>query len=327
MATGVLAGLAAGTTFLFGILDVVGAPVLQAGLSDSTRLAVDAGTMATGVAGATLASLPVRRQVARILPIDAQNPVHALALVLAVILFGTQLTSIAFTDVLASDHSQPALTLADLLLQEAPFLILAFAGVGIFLRRNTADSARRLGLVVPRWWQVAAALAASGAFFGFSLGMDWLSHQLTPDVAHRVDAATQHLFGGLSGPAGVAVLALAPGICEEILFRGALQPRLGVVVTALLFTSIHTQYGLSFDALAVFVIALGLGLIRKYTNTTSSTVCHATYNLLAGASIGGWALGVGGVVEAALLAVSGYVLLTQYRKRREAAAGAAAARP
>jgi hypothetical protein len=44
---------------------------------------------------------------------------------------------------------------------------------------------------------------------------------------------------------------------------------------------------LSLDVLAVLVIALGLGLIRKYANTTSSAVCHASYNLLAGLGIAG----------------------------------------
>src|SRR6266566_10017302 len=85
-------------------------------------------------------------------------------------------------------------------------------------------------------------------------------------------------------------------ICEEILFRGALQPRLGLMVTALLFTSVHTQYSISFDTLTVFVLALGLGLIRKYTNTTTSAITHATFNLIG--SIGltsqllGFAIGV-----------------------------------
>ena len=85
-----------------------------------------------------------------------------------------------------------------------------------------------------------------------------------------MDQTTQHVFAGLDNPLGIAALALFPGICEEILFRGALQPRIGLLATALLFTSIHTQYGISLDALSVLVVALGLGLIRRYTNTTTS---------------------------------------------------------
>jgi membrane protease YdiL (CAAX protease family) len=110
---------------------------------------------------------------------------------------------------------------------------------------------------------------------------------------------------------GIAALALAPGICEEIMFRGALQPRLGIVATALLFTCIHTQYGLSLDALSVFVVAIGLGLIRKFTNTTTSVITHTTYNLIVGLAGIGIAGSQGEVaivvaVEVVLVAVSAY---------------------
>jgi len=319
LASEILAGLVAGGTFLLGALDLAGAPVLATGLSSGAKLGLDLGTMATGFAAAALASRFVREQLARVLPIDPDSPVQALALALAVILFGTQVVSIAFTDVLASERAQPALTVGDLVLQEVPFLILALAGVGIFMRRNGGETARRLGIVVPAWWQAVLALAAAGVFFVFGQEMDALSHQLSPNIAHQVDATTQHLFGGMGGPAGIAALALAPGICEEILFRGALQPKIGLVATAVLFTSIHTQYGLSLDAFSVFVIALGLGLIRKYTNTTTSCLCHVTYNLVTGIGIAGATLGPAAVLEAGLIALAGYSIWSRRRPAEVAA--------
>jgi len=78
------------------------------------------------------------------------------------------------------------------------------------------------------------------------------------DIWHKVDSTTRHIFGGLNTPVGIAAIAVLPAICEEILFRGALQPRLGLVVTALLFTSIHTSTA-SRSTRAVLVIAVGLG--------------------------------------------------------------------
>jgi len=92
------------------------------------------GAQDPAVIAAALASKPLRDSVARVLPIEPDNPVHALALVLAVLLFGTQVTSILFTNLSAA--GQPPLTLGDLIAQEAPFLVLAAAGVGIFMRRN-----------------------------------------------------------------------------------------------------------------------------------------------------------------------------------------------
>lgn len=305
-ATGILAGLTAGLTCLLGALDLVGVPILSPGLSGQSRLGVDVGTIVTGFLAAALASTPVRQRIARVLPVDPDNPVHALAMVLAVVLFGTLLVSVAFTDVLAANQAQPPLTLADVFWNEPPYLVLAAMGVGIFIRRDAAETLHRLGFLRPAWWHVTLALAAAGAFFAFSQEADVLSHALTPDLAHRVDVTNQHLFGGLGGPVGIGALALLPGICEEALFRGALQPRIGLLATALLFTLIHTQYGLSFDTLAVFVIAIGLGLIRSYTNTTASATCHVSYNLLVGLGISGAVFGVTLAVALVLLAASGY---------------------
>ena len=311
LAIGILAGVSAGVAFLVGALDLAGAGRTAGGPGTQSPIAVDVGIMVTAAIAAALASKPLRERIARILPIEPDNPVHALALVLSVLLFGTQLTSIVFTNLDAT--TQSALSLGDLISQEVPFLILAAAGVGLFMRRNLPQVVERLGLVVPAWWHVVLAVAAAGAFFAFGVGMDWLSHAWTPDVARQVDSTTQRLFGELDTPVGIAVLALAPGICEEVMFRGALQPRLGLIATALLFACIHTQYGLSLDALSVFVIALGLGLIRKFTNTTTSVISHTSYNLivgLAGIGVAGSQVEVAIVVaiELALIAASVYAI-------------------
>ncbi|HEY8816210.1 MAG TPA: CPBP family intramembrane glutamic endopeptidase [Candidatus Dormibacteraeota bacterium] len=305
-ATGILAGLTAGATFLVGALDLGGAGLVQAG-PGGQQAALDGGIMVTAAVAAILAARPVRERIAYWLPIDPDSPVHAYALVLAVILFGTQVATILFVDVLAIDQTLPPISVGDVLASETPFLIMALAGIGLYVRRNAGGAAQRLGLVRPAWWQIALALAASGAFFALIQGADWLSHQWTPGVASQVDKTTGHVFGGLNDPIGIAAIALLPGICEEILFRGALQPRLGLIVTAILFASIHTQYGLSFDALAVLIVAVGLGLIRKYANTTTSGLAHITYNLLAAIGVGSL-LGVAVGVELILVALAAYGL-------------------
>jgi uncharacterized protein len=313
-ATGILCGLLAGAMFLFGAIDY--ATGGGAASPDHNPAPVDFAIMATALLAAAVASKPVREWIARFIPVDPDSPVHSLALALAVILFGTQLASVAFTDVLATEQQSAPLGIPDLLGQEVPFLVLALVGVGIFQRRNTTDSGARLGFVTPAWWHVALAIAAAGVFFAVSNGADSLSHALTPSVAQRVDQTTQHLFGGLGDPAGLIALALIPGICEEALFRGALQPRFGIVVTALLFTSIHAEYGLSLDVPTIFVISLGLGFIRKYTNTTTSAACHVAYNLLVGFGLTGAALYGGIAVEVALAGLVVYVI---WSRRRQAA--------
>lgn len=302
IATGVISGLMAGSVFLFGIFD------MTVGGSVHNPPAVDYTIMATGLVAAALASKPVRERAARVIPIDTDSPVHSLALVLAVILLGTQLASLIFTDVLATDQSLPPLSVGDLIAQEAPFLVIGAVGVGLWMRRGLADSAQRLGVVKPQWWHVALALAAAGVFYGVAQGSQSLSAALTPSLAAQVAKTSDHLFGGLGGAVGLIALAVVPGVCEEVLFRGALQPRLGLLFTAVLFTAIHTEYGLSIDVLAIFAIAIGLGVIRQYTNTTTSGACHVAYNLLAGLNLTGAALGAGIAVEIALVAVVVYVV-------------------
>jgi membrane protease YdiL (CAAX protease family) len=315
IAIGVLTGIVAGAIFLLGALELAGAPVFAQDLTGSARLGREVGTMATGFAAAALVAQPVRERLARILPINPENPVHALAVSLAVIMLGLTATVIAFTDVLATIQAQPPLSLGDLIIQEIPFLILGIAGVGLFIRRNVRDSAARLGLVVPAWWHLALALAAAGAFFVFAGGVDALSLAVTPNQGQRVQSVVQHVFGNLlTNPIAIVALAVVPGICEDVLFRGALQPRFGLLATAVLFAAIHTEYGLSFTLLGVFVLAIGLGLIRKYTNTTTSALCHATNNLLMGFGIAGSLVAVAIGAEVVLAGFAAYGLWI-HRKR------------
>jgi membrane protease YdiL (CAAX protease family) len=267
--------------------------------------------MAAGAASAALVAEPVRRAVAHVVPIDPRSAVHATALVLSVSLVGSQIANQLAVDVLSQQASTgTALEPLDLVGQELPFLLAAVIGVGIFIRRTPAQSLDRLGLVRPTVWQLILALGAAGVFYAFGNGVDALAQLITPGTAQKVAAANERLFGQLGNPVGIATIALAAGICEETLFRGAMQPRLGFVWTAIVFTAIHTQYGLSLDAAAVFVLALGLGALRWLTNTTTSMVCHVVYNTLVGVSVGGVLLGPALTLEAGLLLASLAAFLT-----------------
>lgn len=268
--------------FGFGAQVVIAAVSVVPGPGPSAvKLAV--GAVIGGVIGLILLWPQARVAVARFMPIDPAHPVHTLALTITadavILLLAQQLSS----DVLAQVASDSPLTPLDILVQEVPFLAAAALGVGLLTRREPREVAVRLGWLRPAWWQLALGVGCAGAFIVFGAGVDILAQHLTPGLTNRVNTATGRLFGGLQNPFGVATLALVPAICEEGLFRGALQPRLGLAWTAIVFTAVHTQYGLTFDTAVVLVLAVGLGLIRKYTNTTTSTVCHATYNGVQGA--------------------------------------------
>ena len=259
----------------------------------------------TGVLAAAFISEPVRAALARVLPIDPGSAVHGTALVLTTVLVGSQIANQLAVDVLGQQASTgPALSPLDLVAQEVPFLLAALLGVGLFIRRGPAATQDRLGLIRPTAWQLVLGLGAAFVFFAFGSGMDALGHVISPATAQKVDAANQHLFGQLGNPVGIATIALSAGICEEALFRGAIQPRLGILWTAIVFTAVHTQYGLSLDAVAVLILAIGLGLVRRVTNTTTSTVCHVVYNTLVGVGVSGVLLGPAVIAGAVLVVAS-----------------------
>jgi membrane protease YdiL (CAAX protease family) len=77
---------------------------------------------------------------------------------------------------------------------------------------------------------------------------------------------------------GALIIGVTAGISEEMAVRGLLQPRIGLIASNLVFTSVHAgQYGLD-GLLVVFLVGLALGIIRSRTNTTTSAITHAVYN-------------------------------------------------
>jgi membrane protease YdiL (CAAX protease family) len=77
--------------------------------------------------------------------------------------------------------------------------------------------------------------------------------------------------------------ALAAGFCEELLFRGALQPLLGIWLTSVLFVVVHIRaYRLNkldkrvlFQSVSIFAISVVLGYIAAYAGLITAMIVHA----------------------------------------------------
>ena len=83
----------------------------------------------------------------------------------------------------------------------------------------------------------------------------------------------------VQNPIGAVILGASAGIGEEAVFRGALQPRFGMVLPSLLFTMLHgPQYGFNVALLGLFGVSMILALLRKNVNTTAAMIAHALYN-------------------------------------------------
>jgi membrane protease YdiL (CAAX protease family) len=171
------------------------------------------------------------------------------------------------------------------LASQLPFVVLAIVGVGAGIRRNPRETLARLGYGPISLQNVGVvALFIVGAF-ALSVATDYLFSVLQPDLYRKVGEVSGTLFDpkGLSLISAVLfalLIGVSAGLGEETLFRGAVQPVFGIPATSLLFASMHVQYGPSLLLGYIFVLAVGLGLLRRYFNTTTSFLAHAGYNTL-----------------------------------------------
>ena len=246
------------------------------------------------IVAAVLPIPAVRRAVARVLPIDPSSSVHATALSLVggalVISFG-QLIASGGSPVLLSmveampDTGSGAAEGQDLLLTVYAFawtVPCALVAGGWPMVRSFGAVLERLGVVVPTWRQVAAALAIALLMVGGATVLDMAINGLWNLMGWPMtnSAAFEKLLGSLISPLGALVIGVTAGIGEEMVIRGVLQPRLGILLSNIFFVGLHAfQY--SFDALlSVFIIGLILGIVRARSNTTTSAIAHGTYNFV-----------------------------------------------
>jgi membrane protease YdiL (CAAX protease family) len=168
---------------------------------------------------------------------------------------------------------------------QLPFLTIAALGVGVGVRRNLRESLDRLGYNPVSFKQLGIVVLFVGGALALSVVADALFASLQPDLYGRVGEISDILFNprGLSPVSAVlfaVLVGVGAGLGEETLFRGAVQPVLGITLTSVLFASMHVQYGPSLLLIYVFLLSVGLGLLRRHINTTASFLAHAGYNSL-----------------------------------------------
>lgn len=127
-------------------------------------------------------------------------------------------------------------------------------------------------------WSAAGAfpLAVAAFFVTSPAGLD-----LPP--LRRIHDIVKSLLGGAvreMSAAQIAILALAAGFGEEILFRGVLQARIGLVAASVLFALLHALTPGYF--ILALLLSLYLGWLQQHTaNVAVPSVIHAIYDALA----------------------------------------------
>jgi hypothetical protein len=249
-------------------------------------------SIAIAVSGSLLFR-PVRVAVSRFIPIDPDNFVHKIAICILTLLFMSALAPLIslggkppLLEVMNLPQVQQAGDAAqasplDLVYQLAWTIPVALIGAGWPIARNFRTTLQRLGIVRPTLLQVVGALAIGVALAVLAaVALDPGINQFWQSMGWPTTdtAAFDKLMAKLLNPLGAVLIGVSAGVGEELAVRGLLQPRIGLIASNLVFTSLHAfQYGVD-GLLSVFIIGLILGIIRARTNTTTSAIVHGTYD-------------------------------------------------
>lgn len=218
---------------------------------------------------------------------DAASPVHAISISLSMLIFvnlaatlGVGLENLGemMENAQATSGQEPNLLLS-LWLQQILTAVLAIFGVGWLSRLNWGKTMERLGIVRPTMNQVLLGVGLGLALIPIVIGVEYVTSLFGFGSNAEVEALTEQLLGGLfETPLGIITLGAAAALGEETLFRGAAQPRFGLILTSILFAILHSNYGLTFSTAIVFGLGLVLGWVRIQHNTTTAMIVHAVYN-------------------------------------------------
>jgi membrane protease YdiL (CAAX protease family) len=232
--------------------------------------------------GFLVAFRPVRNLIARLIPLDATSPVHSLALLLTGYLIGNTALTLSQGGLDGLAETAEPVAIGFVVLSELLFAIVALLGVGFLIRRRGGRLLERLGLETPQplHWLAGVVLIGALVVFQAVAGLIWAL--LNPDQTELLDTINSLLLQNVDTAWEWFLLALAAGVGEELLFRGALQPVLGLGLTSVLFALIHVQYGFTPFLLVVLILAVVLGLIRRYFSTTIAIFVHVGYDFVLG---------------------------------------------
>ena len=229
---------------------------------------------------------------ARVLPFDPDSFVHTIGLVCVLALIVMPLVPLLVTG--NAPFLNPELqSVLGIGLEEAGStskldafsliwtVIGSFFLVGLFIRRDYHQTLERLGLVRPTARQVAIGIASGLVLVALFWFFDDTVALLfkTWGIPTTDDTMVNNLFMASFTPLAAVMASVSAGLGEELSIRGVIQPRFGILLSALVFMSLHA-YQYAWDGLlSVLLIGICFGVLRNYTNTSTSAISHGVYDL------------------------------------------------
>ncbi|MFA4860124.1 CPBP family intramembrane glutamic endopeptidase [Methanoregula sp.] len=229
---------------------------------------------------------------ARRLPINPDSPVHTAGLVCALALIIMPLVPLIMTgnapllnadlqNMLGIGHEIQGSSVKLDTFTLIWTIIGSFLLVGLWVRRDIRSTLERLGLVRPTARQVLIGVASGLLLVGiFWLFDDAIALLFAANgIPTTDDTLVTNLFMVSFTPLAAVVASITAGLGEELSIRGVIQPRFGILIAALVFASMHA-YQYAWDGLlSVFLVGLCFGILRNYTNTSTSAISHGVYDL------------------------------------------------
>ncbi|MYD89022.1 MAG: CPBP family intramembrane metalloprotease [Caldilineaceae bacterium SB0662_bin_9] len=234
----------------------------------------------------------VRRILARVLPMQPDDFVHAISIAWTVQVIGWVVLSFvpfnrpllyamyeANVESLASSETATLVSLSSTLVWSIPTALLA---IGFPLTRNLGGALARLGLGPVRWRGMSIGVGVGiGLAVFITVAEQWIVSLVAQTGLPMTEAELFEELASLpTSLVGAILLGLSAGTSEELLVRGVLQPRLGIVLANLVFAMAHgMQYGAD-GLIVVFLLGLLFGVIRMRLGLAPAIMAHAVYDIV-----------------------------------------------
>lgn len=199
-------------------------------------------------------------------------------------------------DLSSVHYSQLFLVHAMLIVAMVGWLLFGFAGyqgerslvtvsaaqLGIRCRSFLKEVALGLGLGLLIWPLLLLVVGTVAAALFFLGGQDLLPQQ-PPEMIVWI--------AGLPIALKLAI-ALSAGVVEELFFRGFLQPRIGILLSTVLFAGAHLAYDEPFMLVGITCLSLAFaGLVRWRQNIWAAATAHFLFDAVQLLVVIPWALG------------------------------------
>jgi membrane protease YdiL (CAAX protease family) len=156
----------------------------------------------------------------------------------------------------------------------ATIVVMPLIAVIIDKMSDTVDLSISIIGYQPLWQQIGVGLI-SGIIIAF------LAQKLiSSPILNKVNLQYARMLGNFKlSWSEIVFISVCAGVGEELLFRGAIQPLLGFVLTSMIFVAIHGyinpyNWRLSVYGLFMTLAIMGLGLICNYFGLIAPIIAH-----------------------------------------------------